>query len=100
MDILNLLQGNTEGLSEEEKVQVEEFSENLKDSLIEELVLSKQQHFFKIAKEDKEKFEDELRSLFIFGIKGFNKMSLELLINIYLEEIGNESFVNLINNLR
>lgn len=100
MDILNLLQGNTEGLSEEEKVQVAEFSENLKDSLIEELVLFKQQHFFKIAKEDKEQFEDELRSLFIFGIKGYNKMSLELLINIYLEEVGNESFVNLINNLR
>lgn len=100
MDISNLLQGNTEGLSEEEKVQVEAFSENLKDSLIEELVLSKQQHFLKIAKEDKEQFEDELRSLFIFGIKGYNKMSLELLINIYLEEIGNKSFVNLINNLR
>lgn len=100
MDISNLLQGNTEGLSEEEKVQVEAFSENLKDSLIEELVLSKQQHFLKIAKEDKEQFEDELRSLFIFGIKGYNKMSLELLINIYLKEIGNKSFVNLINNLR
>lgn len=100
MDIMNLLHGNTEGLSEEEKAAVEEFSENLKEALIEDLVIAKEQHFIKTLQEDKERFKEEIRSLLVFGSKGYNKMPLEILINIYLEEIGDERFVKLINDLK
>ncbi|MBE6049120.1 MAG: hypothetical protein E7214_00270 [Clostridium sp.] len=100
MDIINLLHGNTEGLSEEEKAAVEEFSENLKEALIEELVIAKEQHFIKTLQDDKEKFKEDIRSVLVFGNKGYNNMSLELLINIFLEEIGDEKFVKLINEIK
>ncbi|MDD6794769.1 MAG: hypothetical protein PUE01_05075 [Clostridiaceae bacterium] len=99
MDIFKLLSGNLEGLSEDEKVKAEEFTEKLKDSLIEELILCEAHDLISKLERDKEEFIDSIDSIYRNGIKGYSKMSMQLLLNIYLEKKGNEEFVRLIENI-
>ncbi|WP_143317212.1 hypothetical protein [Clostridium cibarium] len=100
MDIMKFLHNDTSGLNEEEKVQVENFTENLKEKLIEELVEFEGNQLIKKLDKSKEEFLDSLGSILINGTKGYNKMPMDLLINIYLEKKNNEDFINLIENIQ
>lgn len=99
MDIFKLLSGNLEGLSEEEKVKAEEFTEKLKDSIIDELILCEAQELISKLERDKEEFIDSIDNIYRNGIKGYNNMSMQLLLNIYLEKRSNEDFVRLIQTI-
>lgn len=100
MDIIKLLQTNSSNLSEEERKQAENFTDSLKEKIIEELVEFEADELIKKLWKDKEEFVDSLGSILINGIKGYSKMPIELLINIYLEKKSNEDFISLIENIQ
>ncbi|MDS0524653.1 hypothetical protein NNC19_03110 [Clostridium sp. SHJSY1] len=100
MDIVKLLQNNTSGLNEEERRQAEKFTDSLKEKIIEELVEFESDELIKKLWKNREEFVDSLGSILINGIKGYSKMPIELLINIYLEKKSNEDFIELIENIQ
>jgi hypothetical protein len=100
MDIMKLLHNDTSDLSEEERIQAENFTEDLKEKLIEELVEFDADELIKKLHESKEEFIDSLGSILINGTKGYSKMSIDLLLNIYLSKKSNEDFINLIENIQ
>lgn len=98
-DIFGLLNANLDNLNEEERRYVEEFTDKLKENIIEELVEVEAARMIKDAKQDKEKFVEDLGQILIQGCKGFNKMPIQLLIDIYLEKKTDIDFMNLLEKI-
>lgn len=98
-DIFGLLNTNLDNLNEEERRYVEEFTDKLKENIIEELVEVEAARMIKIAKQDREKFVEDLGQILMQGCKGFNKMPIQLLINIYLEKKTDVEFMNLLEKI-
>ncbi len=99
IDFMKLLNNDTSNLSEEEREQAERFTEDLREKMIEDLVKYEAEDLIAKLNRDKEDFIESIGQILINGSKGYNKMSMQLLLNIYLEKIGNEKFVSLIENI-
>lgn len=99
MDILKYLSGNFEGLSEEEKIKLEKFNNKLKEAVIEDLIKKETEELIEKLKSDKEDFIESIDTMLRYGNKGYNKMSMQLLLNIYLEKNSDSDFIKLIENL-
>lgn len=99
MDIFKLLNSNTEDISEPERKYIEAFSEKLKDKIIEELAELEGKRIEKLLKENREEYLDVIYGIYADGVRGYNTMTLEVLIHIYLEKAGEEGFINLINSV-
>ena len=99
MDIFKLLNNDTDGMSDEELKYATEFNEKLKEKIIDELVKYEAEMLIKKLNRDKEEFIDSLGQILTNGSKGFNKMTLQILVNIYLDKKSDEEFVRLIENI-
>lgn len=99
IDFMKLLNNDTSNLSEEEREQAERFTEELKEKMIEDLVKYEAEDLIAKLNRDKEDFIESIGQILSNGCRGYNKMSMQLLLNIYLEKIGNEKFVSLIENI-
>lgn len=99
IDIHTLLKANIENMGEEERAYFQQFTEKLKDKLVEELINYKIQSLLKLAKSNEDNFRMNLESMLYNGFKGYDKMPMETLITIYLENKSQEDFMNLIQNI-
>ncbi|MGG7177134.1 hypothetical protein ACQPU1_06070 [Clostridium paraputrificum] len=99
MNIFQLLHNDTEGMSEEELKYATEFTEKLKEKIIDELVQYEAENLIKKLDRDKDDFIESLGQILTNGTKGFNKMPMQLLVNIYLEKKNEEEFTRLIDSI-
>lgn len=100
IDINLLLNNNTQNLSEDEKEYIEVFTDKLKDTIIDDLVEDEAMKMLKAAQIDREGFIDEVGRILTYGCKGFNKMPIQGLINIYLEKKSDVDFMNLLEKIQ
>ena len=96
IDLNKLISGDISNYSEEEVLYIKEFRSILRDVLIDEIVRNKIFKFENEIKNNKNKFEEEISSIIINGIKGLNDMTTEVILNIYLEDNNQENFIALI----
>lgn len=100
IDFMKLLNNDTSDLSEEERIQAEEFTESLREKIIDDLVKFEAEELIKKLENDKEDFIESIEQIFVNGVKGYKKMNMQLLINIYLERRGDQSLISLIENIQ
>lgn len=99
IDLNKLISGDISNYSEEEVLYIKEFRSVLRDVLIDEIVKNKIFKFENEIKNNKNKFEEEISSIIINGIKGLNDMTTEVILNIYLEDNNQENFIALIEKV-
>ncbi|WP_294343286.1 hypothetical protein [uncultured Clostridium sp.] len=99
IDLNKLISGDISNYSEEEVLYIKEFRSILRDVLIDEIVRNKIFKFENEIKNNKNKFEEEISSIIINGIKGLNDMTTEVILNIYLEDNNQENFIALIEKV-
>ncbi|MBU5316621.1 hypothetical protein KQI30_10095 [Clostridium bornimense] len=99
IDLNKLISGDISNYSEEEVLYIKEFRSILRDVLIDEIVKNKIFKFENEIKNNKNKFEEEISSIIINGIKGLNDMTTEVILNIYLEDNNQENFIALIEKV-
>ena len=99
IDLNKLISGDISNYSEEEVLYIKEFRSILRDVLIDEIVRNKIFQFENEIKNNKNKFEEEISSIIINGIKGLNDMTTEVILNIYLEDNNQENFMALIEKV-
>ncbi|SFU76624.1 hypothetical protein SAMN04487886_11447 [Clostridium sp. DSM 8431] len=100
MDFMKILNNDTSDLNDEERKQAEEFTEHLREKMIHDLTLFESEELIRKLENDKEEFIESIEQIFVNGVKGYKKMNMQLLINLYLERIGRKKFVSLIENLQ
>lgn len=99
IDFMKLLNNDTSDLSEKEKEQAEEFTNKLREKMIDELVKSEAEELINKLKNDKEEFIESIGFILTNGTKGYKKMSMQLLLHTYLNKRGNENFISLIEEM-
>lgn len=99
MNIFNILNNDTEGLTDEEKIFAEGFNEKLRENIIDELVIYETNMLIKELKDDEEGFREKIEGIFINGKKGYRSIPTKILIDIYLEKLKEGDFINLIERI-
>ena len=99
MDIFKILNNDTTGLTDEEKEFAEKFNENLRETVIDELVIYEGNKLIEDLKNDEEVFREKIEYIFINGKKGFKDMPTKTLIDIYLDKKSEMDFISLIEKV-
>lgn len=99
MDIFKILNNDTTGLTEEEKAFAEHFNNNLRDTVIDELVIYETNNMIQSLKNDEESFREKIEEILINGKKGYKDMPTKTLIDIYLDKKSEVDFINLIEKV-
>lgn len=99
MDIFKILNNDLSGMTDEERVYAEKFTDNLKEKLIDELVIYESEDLIKKLNRDKEEFINSIEHLLVNGTLGYSKMPIQVLINIFLDKIGESDFINIIEEI-
>lgn len=97
--IEELLSGDFSAYPEETRKFMEKYTERLRESIEEELVEDMADRMLKDIDKSNETFMSILTDILNNGCKGFNKMSTQSLLNIYLEKKTEEDFFNLLKRL-
>lgn len=97
--IEELLSGDFSAYPEEIQKFMESYTERLRESIEEELVEDMADKMLKNIDKSNETFMNILTDILNNGCKGFNKMSTQSLLNIYLEKKTEEDFFNLLKKL-
>lgn len=97
--IEELLSGNFSAYPEEIQKFMENYTERLRESIEEELVKDMADRMLRDIDKSNETFINILTEILNNGCKGFNKMSTQSLLNIYLEKKTEEDFFNLLKKL-
>lgn len=98
MEFFNLINENLENLSNEEREACIEFNENLKNKIIQELIVYEGDNLKAKINSSLEDYYGALGELLINGVKGYKNMTLKQLIDIYLHKKNEEDFIRLISN--
>lgn len=97
--IEELLSGDFSAYPEETQEFMKKYTERLRESIEEELVKDTADRMLKDIDKSNETFINILTDILNNGCKGFNKMSTQSLLNIYLEKKTEEDFFNLLKKL-
>ncbi len=99
MDILKILNNDTDGLTDEEKAFADQFNYTLREKIMGELVDYEINEFINDLEADKELFKEKIENIFINGKKGYKDMPTKTLIDVYLSKMNEGDFVNLIESI-
>lgn len=99
MDIFKLLNNDTVGLTEEEKDFAENFNQNLREKIIDDLVEYEINELIKDLKNEEEVFKEKIENILVNGKKGYKDMPTKTLIDIYLSKMNEGDFINLIESI-
>ncbi|SCJ60262.1 Uncharacterised protein [uncultured Clostridium sp.] len=99
MDVFKILNNNTDGLTDEEKVFAEQFNYVLREKIMNELVGYEISELINNLESDKELFEEKIENIFINGKKGYKDMPTKTLIDIYLSKMNEGDFISLIESI-
>lgn len=96
MDLHRILNNDTSNLNEEEIKIFNDFNENLKEKLIERLIDFEIEDLRKISTED---FNERIYNMLFNGVKGYKALNTKQLIDIFLNKLGQENFVEILTNI-
>ena len=99
MDIIKLFNNDLSNMSYEDQKTALAFNDKLKYKIIDELVEYETKKLIKTINKSEDDFKDIVGNILINGTKGFNKIPVQSLINIYLEKIGQERFLTIIEQI-
>ena len=99
MKTINFLNRDINKLDENTKKLIGELNESIKDKIIDELIEYESDILINTLKKDKELFKDKLYILLNNGVKGYKNTPIKILINIYIEKLGERKFINLIESI-
>jgi ABC-type nitrate/sulfonate/bicarbonate transport system substrate-binding protein len=85
---------------EEAQEYLKKYTEELKEAIKDELISDYADKIIKNADKNNEAFMDMISELLKNGFKGFNKMSVRTLLNIYLEKKSEEDFIKLLEKVK
>ncbi|BDR66797.1 hypothetical protein [Clostridium tetani] len=97
--IEDLLTNNFLSYPDEIRGELEGFSDNLREGLIEELINCTIEEMLTNAKENEEVFKMKLIDILNNGHKGYNSMSTKALLHVYLEIKKEEDFILLLEKV-
>jgi len=78
---------------------MKKYNEKLRENLKDELINSISDNMLKDIDKSKDNFISSLAQMLNNGCKGFNKMSTQALLNMYLEGKNEEEFFNLMEKV-
>ncbi len=96
MDLHRILNNDTSNLNEEEIKIFNDFNENLKEKLIERLIAFEIEDLRKISTED---FNERIYNMLFNGVKGYKALNTKQLIDIFLNKLGQENFIEILTNI-
>lgn len=96
MDLHRILNNDTSNLNEEEIKIFNDFNENLKEKLIERLIDFEIEDLRKLSTED---FNERIYNMLFNGVKGYKELNTKQLIDIFLNKLGQENFVEILTNI-
>lgn len=96
MDLHRILNNDTSNLNEEEIKIFNDFNENLKEKLIERLIDFEIEDLRKISTED---FNERIYNMLFNGVKGYKALNTKQLIDIFLNKLGQENFIEILTNI-
>lgn len=99
VNIFKVLEGDYSSYSQKDKEYMINFSEKLKESIKNELVLERAEKLIEDLNKSKTQFIMNIEDLLEEGFEGFKTMSLKTLLDIYLEKRSDEEFINLIEKI-
>lgn len=97
--IQDLMSGNFSGYPEEIQEFMKRYTQILRETIMTELVDDMADKMLKDIDKSNEAFINVLTEILENGCKGFNEMSTQKLVNIYLERKNEEAFIRLIEKV-
>ncbi len=97
--IEDIMSENFSGYPEETQEFMKKYNEKLREKLKHELINDISKKMLKDIDKSKDNFISALAQILNNGCKGFNKMSTQALLNMYLEGKNEEEFFNLIEKV-
>ena len=99
MKIEDLMSGDFSAYPEDMQIFMEEYTQKLRESIKEELIMAVSQDMLKDIDKSKDYFINVLTDLLDNGYKGLSKMSTKALIDTYLEKKTEEDFFMLLEKV-
>lgn len=97
--IEDILSGDFSSYPEETQEYLKKYTEELRESIKEELIKSFADIIIENADKNNETFIDIITEMLNNGFKGYNKMSTRALLNIYLDKKSEEDFMKLLEKV-
>ncbi|WBW96837.1 hypothetical protein [Oceanirhabdus sp. W0125-5] len=98
-NIQDIMSENFSGYPEETQEFMKKYNEKIRENLKEELINDIGDNMLKDMDKGKDNFISMLSQILNNGWKGFNKMSTQALLNMYLERKSQEDFFKLIEKV-
>jgi len=97
--IEDIMSGDFSGYPEETQEFMKKYNEKLRENLKEQLIKDISDKMLKDIEKSKENFISSLSQILNNGWKGFDKMSTQALLNMYLEGKSQEEFFKIIEKV-
>jgi len=97
--IEDIISGDFSAYPEEAQKQMIRYTEILREHIKEELINDRAERMLKDIDKGNETFINILTEILENGSKGFNKMSTQTLLNIYLDNKNQEDFADLLEKV-
>ncbi len=99
LNIGDLMEGNFSAYPEEAQEYLRNFTEKLRESLIEELIQDTYNKIMDSITDGREEYKTILTEILAKGHKGYENMTNRALLNIYLERKNEVDFMNLLEKV-
>ncbi|NLM34359.1 MAG: hypothetical protein GX206_02885 [Clostridiales bacterium] len=99
LNIGDLMEGNFSAYPEEAQEYLRNFTEKLRESLIEELIQDTYNKIMDSIADGREEYKTILTEILAKGHKGYENMTNRALLNIYLERKNEVDFMNLLEKV-
>ncbi|HEY5561039.1 MAG TPA: hypothetical protein VIK72_04640 [Clostridiaceae bacterium] len=99
LDINDIISGDFSRYPEETQAYLRNYNNILREQIKEELIKERADSLIKGLDKNNETFMELISDILENGVKGLNKMTTEVLLNIYLEKKGYENFIKLLSNI-
>ena len=99
INIQDIISGDFSAYPEETQEVMTKYTERLVENIKEELINDRATQMLKDIDKSNEIFMNLLTEILENGNKGFNKMSTKTLLDIYLQNKGQEDFIKLLEKV-
>ena len=100
LDLNKLINNDLDGLSNEEQEYAKEFNKYLRENIIKKLIEKQGSELIAKYKSDIEDYYETLGNILTKGVKGYNNMTLKMLIDTYLTQYDETDFIELLSKFK
>lgn len=95
----DIISGNYSNYPEEIQEYMKSYSDMLREEIKDALIKNKADRMLKDIDKSNETFLSVLSEILENGTRGYNKMSTQTLIDMYLDVMGQEEFANILEKI-